>query len=67
MISHDVETDRLNNTRRQIESNDPELDKLTIARFGRNNYHPPDEDWARDGRSIGRNTHIKEVTFPHDD
>ena len=62
----DVDTDRLNNTRRQIESNDPELDKLTIARFGRNNYHPPDEDWARDGRSIGKNTHIKELGFGSD-
>jgi hypothetical protein len=26
-------------------------------------YYPPDGDWERDGKGIGRNTHIKELWF----
>ena len=47
-------------TRDRIESNDPELNKLTISPHS---YHPLDGDWERDGRSIGRNEHIKELCF----
>ena len=62
--------DSQNEIRRQIESNDPELDKLTI---GHNPYRPqswdylpPDGDWERDGRGIGNNEHIKELRFERD-
>ena len=52
--------DRQKDTRRQIESNDPELGKLTIDYY---NYYPHDGNWERDGLGIGRNTHIKELHF----
>ena len=47
-------------TRGQIESNDPELDKLTISHY---DYLPLDGDLARDGKGIGKHTHIKELCF----
>lgn len=62
-------------TRHQIEIDDPELDKLVIGRVPRfadnthwpftnwKNYHPHDGDWERDGEGVGRNTHIKELSF----
>ena len=53
---------RRENTRRQIESNDPDLIKLTINTYN-HNYIPYDGDWARDGKGIGRNEHIKELHF----
>ena len=46
--------------RRQIEGNDPELNTLYIDKY---NYLPPDGDWERDGKSIGRNDHIRELRF----
>ena len=53
------------NTRSQIESNDPDLTKLTIDT--RNpDFIPPDGDWARDGKAMGRNEHIKEICFSSD-
>ena len=52
--------DRQKDTRRQIESNDPELGKLTIDYY---NYYPHDGDWGRDGLGIGRNERIKELSF----
>ena len=59
------------NRRRQIESDDPDLTKLTIGdqndyqlSLGEGNYYyPHDGDWGRDGKGIGRNTHIKELCF----
>ena len=53
---------RREDTRRQIESNDPDLTKLTIDTY-QNNYLPHDGDWARDGKGIGRNEYIKELCF----
>ena len=55
---------RLHNIRRQIESNDPKLNKLTISDVGlSDSYHPHDGDWERDGNGIGSNEHIKELWF----
>ena len=55
---------RLHNIRRQIESNDPKLNKLTISDVGLSgSYHPHDGDWERDGNGIGSNEHIKELWF----
>ena len=45
---------------RQIESYDPNLVKLKIEH---RSYFPHDNDWQRDGKSIGRNTHLKELDF----
>ena len=50
--------------RRQIENDDPELNKLTIGYS--HIYHPNDNDWERDGKAIGRNTQIKEIDFSRD-
>ena len=44
--------------RRKIEDNDPDLTELIMG-----NYLPPDGDWERAGKGIGRNTHIKELCF----
>ena len=53
---------RRENTRSQIESNDPDLTKLNID--ARNpDFIPPDGDWARDGNAIGGNVHIKGLCF----
>ena len=52
--------------RQRIESNDPNLTKLTIDTRSIDylpNYLPHDGDWARDGEGIGRNEHIKELCF----
>ena len=46
--------------RGQIESNDAGLVELTVSQA---NYYPLDGDWERDGKGIGRNTHIKELYF----
>jgi len=54
--------DRLT-TRTKIESNDTLLHKLVIKRGG---YLPPNNDWRRDGKDIGRNTNIKELSFGYD-
>ena len=51
-------------TRRQIVNNDPELRRLFVG--GRHGYNPPDGDWERDGKGIGKNTHIKEIDFSRD-
>ena len=44
--------------RRKIEGNDPDLTELNMG-----NYLPPDGDWERDGKGVGRNTHIKKLRF----
>ena len=48
--------------RRQIENDDPDLDKINIAMSGES-YLPSDGDLESDGRAIGRNTHISELSF----
>mgnify|MGYP000216674586 CR=1 FL=1 len=54
---------RNESTRRQIESNDPQLKKLWIGRL---HYRPTDEDWERGGKAVGENTHIKELRLDYD-
>ena len=55
---------RNESTRRQIESNDPQLKKLWIG--SRHFYRPTDEDWERGGKAVGENTHIKELRLNYD-
>jgi len=49
----------------QIESNDPKLERVSIQYHechGHEHWEefwPPDDDWKREGDSIGRNKHIK--------
>ena len=60
------EYDKLSETRRQIENNDPDLKELVIGRDRYQvKYHPPDGDWTRDGKAIGSNLHIKELRFAY--
>ena len=47
-------------TRRQIESDDPDLKELTISPLG---YMPL--RWSRDGAAIGRNTRIEKLYIKH--
>ena len=57
---------RSEKVRHQIEINDPDLVRLEI---GPPSYHPNDDDWRtlsdcnweKDGKSIGKNTHIMEL------
>ena len=59
-----MDADRLKETRRQIESNDPDLTNLTINTYSdKYNYLPHDGDWERDGNAIGGNVHINELCF----
>ena len=46
--------------RRQIETNDPNLETLEMGDDG---YLPHDGDWARDGYSLGQNTSLKELVI----
>mmetsp|Transcript_3533 Transcript_3533/g.7806 ORF Transcript_3533/g.7806 Transcript_3533/m.7806 type:complete len:570 (-) Transcript_3533:85-1794(-) len=50
--------------RYKFEHDDPNLIKLKI---GVQDYFPDphDIDWERDGKSIGRNTHVRELSFCH--
>ena len=52
--------ERRKRTRFQIESNDPELNKLILGHYF---YLPPDRDWGRAGKGIRENEHIKELSL----
>ena len=59
--------ERLKKIRRRIEENDPKLVKLAIY-IGESYtecdmYRPHDGDWERDGKSVGRSIHIKELVL----
>lgn len=58
--SYDSDSDWLHEIQCQIESNDPDLTKLTI---GGGNYRPYDGNWERDGEGIGRNTQINKLVL----
>ena len=52
-------------TRQQIESNDSKLDRLVMGNAALG-YVPLDRDWERDGKGIGKNTHIKQLFLGSD-
>jgi len=52
--------------RRQVDDNDPSLSEIWIGNEEGNEIMPNDGDWKGFGASMGRNTHINELSFSLD-